>query len=230
MRNYLIIGASSGIGKKLFELLQKNGDNVLGTYFSNDLSDHSAYHFIDVLQEEINLSFLPYVLDGIVYCPGNIDLKPFQRIKTIDLYKDLDLQVMGAIRMIQAVLPKLKASGNSSIVLYSTIAVQTGFPFHVQVAVSKGAIEGLTKSLAAELAPGIRVNAIAPSITNTPLAGKLLNSEEKILINGNRHPMKRVGKAEDIAELSAFLLSEKSNWITGQIFHVDGGLSTLKTN
>jgi NAD(P)-dependent dehydrogenase (short-subunit alcohol dehydrogenase family) len=230
MGTYLIIGASSGIGKKLFELLKKEGKNVHGTYFSNDHGSDASYHFLDVLNEEIDLSFLPDQLDGLVYCPGTIDLKPFSRIKSIDLRNDIELQVLGAIRVIQAALTKLKASKKGSIVLFSTIATQTGFPFHVQVAVSKGAIEGLTKSLAAELAPTIRVNAIAPSITNTPLAGKLLSNEEKINANGNRHPMKRIGEAEDIAETAAFLLSEKSSWITGQVLHVDGGLSTLRTN
>ena len=134
----------------------------------------------------------------------------------------------GAIRIIQALLPKLKMAEQASIVLFSTIAVQTGFPFHTLVASSKGAIEGLTKALAAELAPKIRVNCIAPSITDTPLAAALLNTEEKKLANAQRHPLKQVGEANDIASMAEFLLTEKSKWITGQIFHIDGGMSTLK--
>ena len=141
---------------------------------------------------------------------------------------DFNLQVLGAIRCIQAVLPRLKNSENASIVLFSTVAVQLGLGFHSQVAVSKGAIEGLTRSLAAEFAPTIRFNAIAPSLTNTPLAEKLLSSPEKIEANGQRHPLKRIGEAEDIAEAACFLLTDKSSWMTGQILHVDGGMSSLK--
>jgi NAD(P)-dependent dehydrogenase (short-subunit alcohol dehydrogenase family) len=125
-------------------------------------------------------------------------------------------------------VPKLKLSENAAILLFSTVAVQIGLPYHTQVASSKGAIEGLTKSLAAEYAPKIRVNCIAPSLTDTPLAAGLLSNEQKREANAQRHPLKRVGTAEDMANLAEFLLSEKSSWITGQIMHVDGGISTLK--
>ena len=136
---------------------------------------------------------------------------------------------MGAIKIIQTVASKLKKSDNAAIVLFSTVAVQTGLPFHTQVAASKGAIEGLTKALAAEYAPKIRVNCIAPSLTDTPLAAYLLNSEQKIEASAQRHPLKRVGKTDDIVNMAEFLLSTKASWITGQIMHVDGGISTLKT-
>lgn len=141
---------------------------------------------------------------------------------------DYKLQVIGAIKIIQQVLPRLKKSKNASIVLFSTVAVQTGLPFHTQVATSKGAIEGLAKALAAEFAPAIRVNCIAPSLTDTPLAAFLLNTEQKKEANALRHPLKRIGSTEDIANMAAFLLSSKAAWITGQILHVDGGMSSLK--
>jgi NAD(P)-dependent dehydrogenase (short-subunit alcohol dehydrogenase family) len=142
--------------------------------------------------------------------------------------QDYQLQVIGAIKIIQQVLPRLKNASSASIVFFSTVAVQTGFNFHSIVAASKGAIEGLTKALSAELAPKIRVNCIAPSITNTPLASNLLNSEEKIAANAQRHPLKRIGRAEDLASLACFLLSDRSSWITGQIIHADGGMSAIK--
>jgi NAD(P)-dependent dehydrogenase (short-subunit alcohol dehydrogenase family) len=139
----------------------------------------------------------------------------------------LQLQTIGAIRIIQQVLPNLKA-GKGSVVMFSTVAVQQGFNFHSQVAVSKGAIEGLTRSLAAELAPTIRVNCVAPSLTDTPLAGRLLNSEQKKDANAERHPLKRIGTSEDIANAVAYLLSDESSWVTGQVIKVDGGISTIK--
>jgi NAD(P)-dependent dehydrogenase (short-subunit alcohol dehydrogenase family) len=229
MKNYLIIGGSSGIGKAIREQLISSGNNVYATYFQNDtFATEENYFSLDVRSEHPDLSFLPEVLDGFVYCPGAIDLKPFNRIKEASIIEDLNLQVMGAVRILQLILSKLKASGQGSVVLFSTVAVQTGFPFHAQVAISKGAIEGLTRSLAAEFAPTIRFNAIAPSLTNTPLAEKLLSSPEKIEANGQRHPLKRIGEAEDIAEAACFLLTDKSSWMTGQILHVDGGMSSLK--
>jgi len=230
MKNILIIGGSSGIGKTLAFNLDKSENTVFATYLNTEIhnKDGVIYHPLDVLSEEIDLSFLPDKLDGLVYCPGSIQLAPFHRIKPADFTKDFELQVTGAIKVIQSVLPRLKTAENSSIVLFSTVAVQIGFNFHSQVAASKGAIEGLTRALAAELVPTIRVNTIAPSITNTPLAAKFLNSEEKMATNAERHPLKKIGKPEDLAEMAAFLLSEKASWITGQILHVDGGISAIR--
>ena len=163
-----------------------------------------------------------------MYCPGAISLRPFNRIASEDFLKDYNLQVVGAVKVIQAALLKLKESKNGSIVLFSTVAVQLGLNFHSLVASSKGAIEGLTKALAAELAPTIRVNCIAPSLTNTPLAASLLNSDQKIDANAQRHPLKRVGTPLDIANAVEFLLTDKSSWVTGQILSIDGGMSTIK--
>jgi NAD(P)-dependent dehydrogenase (short-subunit alcohol dehydrogenase family) len=232
MQKYLIIGASSGIGKELSNALTLSGHKVYGTYRSK-LTENGhplvEFHYLDINAENSDFNFLPESIDGMVYCPGSINLKPFHRIQPEEFIQDYQLQVIGAIKSIQAVLPRLKKSGKASIVLFSTVAVQAGFNFHSQVSASKGAIEGLTKALAAEFAPAIRVNCIAPSLTNTPLAAKLLNTDEKISANAQRHPLKRVGTAADIAQMAEFLLSEKSAWVTGQIFHVDGGISTLKT-
>ena len=171
---------------------------------------------------------MPETIDGLVYCPGSITLKPFSRIKPELFINDFQLQVVGAVKVLQAVLPKLKKSDKAAVLFFSTVAVQAGFNFHSLVSTSKGAIEGLTKALAAELAPKIRVNCIAPSLTDTPLAKSLLNSEAKKEANSKRNPLKRIGQAADLANMAAFLLSEKASWITGQIFAVDGGMSTLK--
>ena len=231
MTNVLVIGASSGIGLALTNILAANGNIVYATFNSNPTeSSHSnvSYYPLDVRHEMVDLSFLPDKLDGLVYCPGSINLKPFQRIKPESFIDDFELQVVGAIKVIQTALPKLKAAENASVVLFSTIAVKNGFNFHSQVSTSKGAIEGLGKALAAELAPNIRVNIIAPSLTQTPLAGRLLSTEEKIKANADRHPLKRIGQPKDLAEMASFLLSEKSSWITGQVIHVDGGKSTIR--
>ena len=231
MANYLIIGGSSGIGLELCANLIATGNRVYATYNTHPVQSENnqlSYHPLNVLDDQIHLDFLPESIDGLVYCPGAISLRPFARIKPEEFIADFNLQVIGAVKTIQAALPKLKLGSNPSIVLYSTVAVQVGLNFHTQVAISKGAIEGLTKSLAAELAPTVRVNCIAPSLTNTPLAANLLNSDQKMEANAQRHPLKRVGLSSDIAHMTAFLLSDKSSWTTGQIFHVDGGMSTLK--
>ena len=232
MANYLIIGASSGIGEQLANQLAEAGHQVFGTYFKHEPTAKKQsidYTHLDVLAEDLNIDFLPETLNGIVYCPGSINLRPFARITPEDFNADFNLQVTGAVKIIQKVLPKLKNAENASIILFSTVAVQSGLPFHSQVAASKGAIEGLTKALAAELSPKIRVNCIAPSLTDTPLAATLLNNDQKREANAQRHPLKRIGTTTDIANMAEFLLSEKASWITGQIMHVDGGMSTLKT-
>ncbi len=226
MANYLIIGASSGIGKALSGILKGQGHSVFGTYKDNTLDEPQTRQF--EVGNTLETDWLPEQLDGFVYCPGSINLKPFTRISPDAFTKDFALQVGGAVHCLQSALPMLKKSNNASVVFFSTVAVQSGFNFHTQVSASKGAIEGLTKALAAEYAPKIRFNAIAPSLTDTPLAGKMLSSPEKKQANGERHPMQRVGEPEDIAEMAAFLLSEKTSWISGQIISVDGGMSTLK--
>ncbi|MGB0807196.1 MAG: SDR family NAD(P)-dependent oxidoreductase [Salibacteraceae bacterium] len=232
MKNYVIIGGSSGIGRSVVEKLTAKGHRVWATFFSKDMTHHEtpnvSYHYMDVTQEELDFSWLPNEVNGFVYAPGAIDLLPFGRMKMEKLNRDFQLQVMGAVKSLQLVMPKMKRAENPSIVLYSTVAVQMGFNFHSQVAISKGAIEGLTRSLAAEFAPKVRINAIAPSITKTPLAEKFLSSEAKVEANAQRHPLKRIGEASDIANATLFLLSEESHWMTGQIINVDGGMSRIK--
>ena len=232
MKNYLVIGGSSGIGLALTKMLAEDGHAVQATYYKSGVAavlECVTYHPLNVLDPSLDFSFVPDQLHGLAYCPGSIQLKPFQRFTVADFEQDYRLQVLGAMQIIQAVLPKLKSAGGGSVVLFSTIAVRKGFPFHSMVAASKGALEGMSRALAAELAPTVRVNCIAPSITDTPLASKLLDTEDKRTNNAARHPLKKIGDADDIANIAAFLLSDKSSWITGQTIHVDGGLSTLQT-
>ncbi|SFB72776.1 NAD(P)-dependent dehydrogenase, short-chain alcohol dehydrogenase family [Flexibacter flexilis DSM 6793] len=232
MKNYLIVGASSGIGAQLCQQLAAHTQNrVWGTYYQHETvssAPNLSYHYLNVLDDNLNFDFLPDTLDGLAFCVGKISLKPFSRISQAEYIADYQAQVLGAVKTIQAVLPRLKAAPNASIVLFSTVAVQTGFSFHALVAASKGAIEGITRALAAELAPKIRVNALAPSITDTPLAQNLLNTPEKKEANAQRHPLKKIGSAADLANAAEFLLSEQSGWITGQIVAIDGGISSLR--
>ncbi len=231
MANYLIIGGSSGIGQQIVTQLTSEGHQVYTTYNTHPIepvNSNTITQQLNVLDETLNFDFLPETIDGLVYCPGAINLRPFARITAADFIQDYNLQVVGVIKTIQAVLPKLKASNGASIVLFSTVAVQLGLNFHTQVAASKGAIEGLTRALSAELAPSIRVNCIAPSLTDTPLAASLLNSEQKMEANAQRHPLKRVGTVQDISEMACFLLSNKTSWMTGQVLHVDGGMGNIK--
>jgi NAD(P)-dependent dehydrogenase (short-subunit alcohol dehydrogenase family) len=148
-------------------------------------------------------------------------------LKLQDFEQELNLNFLSLIKVVQGIMPKLKNAENPSLVFFSTVAVKVGMPFHTSVAAAKGAIEGFAKSLAAEYAPTIRVNVIAPSLTDTPLSEKLLSNDSKKEKMSERHPLKRVGTTKDIANAAAFLLSKENSWITGQIIGVDGGLSTL---
>ena len=230
MKNYLVIGGSSGIGQALCQLLNDEGHTVYASYCQHVQENigNINYFQLDVLQPLPDMSWLPATIDGVVYCPGSIKLRPFHRIKVADFAKDYELQVLGAIKILQTVLPALKHSASASVVMFSTVAVQTGFPFHAQVASSKGAIEGLMRSLAADFAPKIRVNCVAPSLTDTPLASTLLNSAAKLEANAARHPLKRVGTASEVAAAAAYLLSDKAGWMTGQVIKLDGGMSSVK--
>ena len=231
MKNILLIGGSHGIGWAVANELQADYNVFIASRTSENLTGMNVKHIaFDASKDTIDSSQLPEIIDGFVYCPGSINLRPFKNIKPEAFLEDLQINFLDMVKTLQSVLPQLSASKQSSVVLFSSVAATTGMPFHTSIAAAKGAIEGFAKAFAAEYAPKIRVNVIAPSLTNTTLADKFLNNDLKKEKSAERHPLKRVGEPEDIAQMAVFLLSEKSSWISGQVFHVDGGMSTLLTN
>lgn len=228
-RSVLLIGGNSGIGLATARLLVSKGDRVLAAARNTGALVEMGISVQSFGASSPGSLDLPPVLDGLVYFPGSITLKPFHRLSTEDFLHDFQVNCLGVAEVIRQALPALKAAPSASIVLFSTVAVAQGMPFHASIAAAKGAVEGLALSLAAELAPKIRVNVIAPSLTDTPLAGTLLNTDAKREAAAKRHPLQRVGDPEHVAELAAFLLSEASTFMTGQILRPDGGLSSVRT-
>jgi 3-oxoacyl-[acyl-carrier protein] reductase len=213
-RNIVIIGGSHGISQTIAQRLED----------TDQVWSFSRTNGFDVTKDSLTQD-LPEVIDGVVYAPGSINLKPFHLLKREDFLSDLELNALGAVKILQGLYPKLKKSDAASVVLFSTVAVQKGMNFHSSIAMAKGAVEGLTRSLAIEWAPKIRVNAIAPSLVETPLASKITGNAKAMEITMEKHPLKRIGSSQDIAEAALFLLSPQSAWITGQVISVDGGLS-----
>lgn len=230
MNTYLIVGGTSGIGLETTKLLSQDHKVIVLSREKRNLDEINNVEFfsVDVTKSIDEFPQIDEPINGLAYFPGTINLKPFKNLKVEDYQHDFEVNLLGVIKVINKYLNNLKSAGKSSIVLFSTVAVQTGMPYHASIASAKGAVEGLTRTLAAEFAPDIRVNCIAPSITNTPLAEKLLNSETKLKASEERHPLKRIGNATEIAELVVFLLSDKASFITGQIIKVDGGISVIK--
>lgn len=230
-KTFLLIGGSYGIGNKIIDLLPKESEIIVASRTKEGLHNKKVKHItFNATEDSLSLEELPSKIDGFVYCPGSINLRPFKGLKSEAFLNDFELNVLGAVKCLQIIQPLLAASEQASVVLFSTVAVQTGIPFHASVAASKGALEGLGRSLAAEWAPKIRVNLIASSITDTPLANRFLNNEIKKEKSSLRHPLKRIGSVNDVAELAVFLLTEKSSWMTGQVIGLDGGISTLNIN
>lgn len=227
-KNILIVGGSSGIGLDTIKKLAEKGNDIYSVSRREPDAPLKEHLSLDITQDIIPKSFIPERLDGLVYCPGTINLRPFKSLKVEDYQNDMEVNFFGAIKVIKACLSALKKSDQASIVLFSTVAVKQGMPFHASIASAKGAIEGLTMSLAAEFSPKIRVNCIAPSLTNTPLAAKILSSPERIENSNKRHPLKRIGEAEDLSSAVEFLIGNASSWMTGQVLNIDGGMSSLR--
>ncbi|MDW8089431.1 MAG: SDR family oxidoreductase [Bacteroidia bacterium] len=225
---YWLIGGSHGIGRSLVDLLLQEGHEVIVfARTRGDLPPTVQYFAGDILKDE--LPPLQPPLHGLVYLPGSITLRPFHQLREADFLADWHINCGGAIRALQHAYKVLRETTEGvSVVLVSTVAVQVGMAFHASIAAAKGALEGLVRSLAAEWAPSIRVNAVAPSLTQTPLAAKLLQTPERLQQAAQRHPLRRIGTPQDIAAAIAFLLSPHSSWITGQVLFVDGGLNALR--
>lgn len=221
MKKVLVIGASTGIGQAIVK--HEKQQNHIISFSRSGAAGHDDYQ-LDVLTDDLpDLT----ALDALVYCPGSINLKSFKQLKREDFLADFEVNVLGAIRSIQKYLLPLKKSGDASITLFSTVAVGTGMPFHTSISASKGAIEGVMRSLAAELAPNIKVNAIAPTIVDTPLAQGILRNEKVIESTVNRHPLKRILAADEVADLVSYLINGNKS-MSGQVLTVDAGISRIK--
>ena len=234
----IIIGATGGIGAALSRRLAATGHTIhaigrdpakLAALTAEIGGSHAVADVMDRAQLEAAIASAGPSVSGLAYCVGSINLKPVTRITDEDVERDFRLNALGAFRAVQLALPALKVSGNASVVLFSTVAVAQGFASHASSGMAKGAVEGLMLSLAAELAPKIRVNCVAPSLTKTPLATALTGSEQMAAAIAALHPLQRLGEADDVAAAAAFLLSPDAAWISGQVIGVDGGRSTLRT-
>ena len=226
MKTVLVVGGSKGIGNAIVSSLLSS-HKVINISRTSPAQTHEnlTHYTADILNDE-----LPEIdaLDGLVYCPGSINLKPINRLSIDDFRSDFDINVIGAVKTIQRYLPLLKNGQKPSVVLFSTVASKLGMPFHASVAAAKSAVEGLTKSLGAELAPTIRVNAIAPTVTDTELASKLLRNDRMIENMNERHPLKKYLQPEEVADMATFLLSDKAASLSGQIFEMDCGIVSFK--
>ncbi|MEL0456662.1 SDR family oxidoreductase [Flavobacteriaceae bacterium SZ-1-7] len=226
MKTIIVVGGSKGIGKALVDKLLELNKVINLSRTTPKLSHSNLTHYnCDVTQDE-----LPEITaaDGLVYCPGSINLKPFSRLSIDDFKNDFEINVLGAVRVIQKYLQVLKNGKQPSIVLFSTVAAKLGMPFHSSISVAKSGVEGLVKSLGAELAPTIRINAIAPTVTDTDLASSLLRNEKMIEKITERHPLKKFLSPDEVADMAEFLLSDKASSVSGQIFEMDCGIVSFK--
>ncbi|MBC8770026.1 SDR family oxidoreductase [Arenibacter sp. BSSL-BM3] len=226
MKTVVIIGGSKGIGNAILETLVDSHKVINISRSVPELTHSNLTHFnCDILKDE-----LPEItaMDALVYCPGSINLKPIARLSLEDFREDFEINVIGAVKAIQKYLNILKKSERPSVLLFSTVASKLGMPYHASIATAKSGVEGLVKSLGAELAPTLRINAIAPTVTDTQLASKLLRNDKMIENIKERHPLKKFLNPKEVADMAEFLLSDKASSISGQIFEMDCGIVTFK--
>jgi 3-oxoacyl-[acyl-carrier protein] reductase len=230
-QNYVVVGGSKGIGLGIVERLLADGHQV--TVLSRSAEGlggkpNVVHHVFDAMKDDVSPGLLPEVIHGLAYCPGSLNLKPFSRMKLEEFRDDFELHVIGAIRVLQAAVPALKAATYSSVLLFSTVAVQQGIPSHTSISTAKGAVEGLVRSLAADLSPQIRVNCIAPALTQTALTSRFFTDPDRAKTYGEKYALARTGTVDDLASFAHFLLGPASSWMTGQVIGVDGGMSVVR--
>ena len=227
MKNIVIIGGTKGIGKAIVSEVVDNNNVVCLSRNQTDFShDNYTFHNFDALVDDYP-DFES--VDCLIYCPGSINLKPISTLSLDDFRNDFELNVIGAVRAIKKYLNLLKKSGSASILLFSTVATKLGMPYHASVSVAKSGIDGLVKTLGSELAPKVRINAIAPTITNTELASKILRNDKVIENMVERHPLKKILSTNEVAKMASFLISEDASSISGQIFNMDAGIVSFKS-
>ena len=227
MKNIVIIGGTKGIGKAVVSEVVDNNNVVCLSRNQTDFShDNYTFHNFDALVDDYP-DFES--VDCLIYCPGSINLKPISTLSLDDFRNDFELNVIGAVRAIKKYLNLLKKSGSASILLFSTVATKLGMPYHASVSVAKSGIDGLVKTLGSELAPKVRINAIAPTITNTELASKILRNDKVIENMVERHPLKKILSSNEVAKMASFLISEDASSISGQIFNMDAGIVSFKS-
>ena len=227
MKNFLIIGGTKGIGKAIVEeVIEHNKITCLSRNNTDFVHKNYSHLKFDALSDD-----LPDLdsIDCLIYCPGSINLKPISTLSLDDFRNDFELNVIGAVRAIKKYLPLLKKSETASILLFSTVATKLGMPYHASVSVAKSGIDGLVKTLGSELAPKVRINAIAPTITNTDLASKILRNEKVVENMVERHPLKMILSPKEVAKMASFLVSEDASSISGQIFNMDAGIVSFKS-
>jgi len=225
----LIVGGNSGMGLETVRRLKAMDVPMVAAARTRGPLEELGVPVQPFEAGQPGLLELPDRLSGLVYFPGSISLKPFHRLGDDDFLSELQTNLLGAVSVLRQAMPALKSADSSAVVLFSSVAVTQGMPFHASVAAAKGAVEGFAKSLAAEWAPKVRVNVIAPSLTDTPLAGSLLTTDVKREASANRHPTQSIGDPADVAALVEFLLSDASKFVTGQVMRADGGLSSIRT-
>ncbi len=226
MKTYIIVGGSKGIGHAITQNLLEHHNVINLSRTKPDLEHVNFTHYsIDILTD--NLPDIEQA-DGLIYCPGSINLKPIGRLDLEDFRSDFEINVIGAVKAIQKYLPIIKKGNKPAMLFFSTVAAKLGMPFHASVAAAKSAVEGLVKSIGAELAPTVRVNAIAPTVTNTELASKLLRNEKMIDNITDRHPLKKFLNPAEVAQMASFLVSDQAASISGQIFEMDCGIVSFK--